>query len=112
MAVEAVVPLFRAAVDAAEGVLLRMHGQDFAGEAAPAVAAPSPYMAELARLLSHFRCRPGRSHCRGPRGGRTLNPSECACLHRKVSVFKGRLLCARLFVWAPFLCQRPFQWEN
>lgn len=55
---EAVVPLFRAAVEAAEGALLRMHAQDFAGDAAPDVAAPSPYMAELARLLSHFRRAP------------------------------------------------------
>ncbi len=55
VAVEAVVPLFRAAVEAAEGALLRMHGQDFGGDAAPDIAAPSPYMAELARQLSHFR---------------------------------------------------------
>ncbi len=61
VAMEAVVPLFRAAVEAAEGALLRMHAQDFASEAAPDVAAPSPYMAELARLLSHFRCGPLRA---------------------------------------------------
>ena len=58
MAVDAVVPIFRAAVEAAEGALLRMHEQGFGGDAPPAVAAPSPYMAELARQLSHFRCGP------------------------------------------------------
>jgi len=58
VAVDAVVPIFRAAVEATEGALLRMHEQGFGGDAPPAVSAPSPYMAELARQLSHFRCGP------------------------------------------------------
>ena len=54
-AVEAVLPLFRTAVDAAEGALLRMHAQDWGGSDAPDVARPSPYMADLTRHLAHCR---------------------------------------------------------
>ena len=60
-AVEAVMPLFRAAVDAAEQHILRMHAQDFGGADAPAVAGASPYMADLVRHLSHCRHAPPRS---------------------------------------------------
>ena len=57
MAVDAVMPIFRAAVDAAEQHILRMHAQDFgAGAEAPAVAGASPYMADLVRHISHCRC--------------------------------------------------------
>ena len=42
MAVDAVMPIFRAAVDAAEQHILRMHVQDFGGAQAPAVAGPRP----------------------------------------------------------------------
>jgi hypothetical protein len=58
VAVEAVLPLFRAAVDAAEGALLRMHAQDWGGADAPDVARASPYMADLARHLAHCRRAP------------------------------------------------------
>ncbi len=57
-AVEAVMPLFRAAVDAAEAALLKMHTQDWGADAAPAVAQASPYMAELVRHIVHCRCGP------------------------------------------------------
>ena len=76
MAVDAVVPIFRAAVEAAEGALLRMHEQGFGGDAPPAVAAPSPYMAELARQLSHFRCGPAAPR---PRAAGAAPPAARAC---------------------------------
>lgn len=56
VAVEAVMPVFRAAVDAAEQHVLRMHAQDFGAADAPSVAGASPYMADLIRHISH--CRP------------------------------------------------------
>lgn len=56
MAVEAVMPIFRAAVDAAEQHILRMHAQDFGTADEPAVAGASPYMADLVRHISHCRC--------------------------------------------------------
>lgn len=56
VAVEAVVPLFRAAVDAAEQHILRMHAQDFGAASAPAVAGASPYMADLTRHIALCRC--------------------------------------------------------
>lgn len=55
MAVEAVLPLFRAAVDVAEAALLKMHAQDWGIQEVPAVAAPSPYMVELMRHIMHCR---------------------------------------------------------
>ncbi|CAK0784167.1 hypothetical protein CVIRNUC_007370 [Coccomyxa viridis] len=55
MAVDAVMPIFRAAVDAAEQHILRMHAQDFGRAEAPAVAGASPYMADLVRHISHCR---------------------------------------------------------
>ncbi|EIE21637.1 hypothetical protein COCSUDRAFT_30131 [Coccomyxa subellipsoidea C-169] len=55
VAVEAVVPLFRAAVDAAEQHILRMHAQDFGAASAPAVAGASPYMADLTRHIALCR---------------------------------------------------------
>ena len=66
MAVEAVMPIFRAAVDAAEQHILRMHLQDFGAADAPSVAGASPYMADLVRHISHCRCAAaagGRSFC-------------------------------------------------
>lgn len=48
-------PIFRAAVDAAEQHILRMHAQDFGTADAPAVAGASPYMADLVRHMSHCR---------------------------------------------------------
>lgn len=59
VAVEAVMPLFRAAVDAAEAAVLRMHSQDFGAASAPPVAGASPYMADLTRHIAHCRCPPG-----------------------------------------------------
>lgn len=56
VAVDAVMPIFRAAVDAAEQHILRMHAQDFGRAEAPAVAGASPYMADLVRHISHCRC--------------------------------------------------------
>jgi hypothetical protein len=58
VAVEAVVPLFRAAVDSAEQHILRMHAQDFGAASAPAVAGASPYMADLTRHIALCRCHP------------------------------------------------------
>ena len=55
-------PIFRAAVDAAEQAILRMHTQDFGGAEAPSVAGASPYMAELVCHISH--CRRAPSLCR------------------------------------------------
>ena len=57
-------PIFRAAVDAAEQAILRMHTQDFGGAEAPAVVGASPYMAELVRHIS--LCRRAPSLCRPP----------------------------------------------
>ena len=55
VAVEAVMPVFRAAVDTAEQHVLRMHSQDFGTADAPSVAGASPYMADLVRHISHCR---------------------------------------------------------
>ena len=55
VAVEAVMPIFRAAVDAAEQHVLRMHSQDFGTADVPSVAGASPYMADLVRHISHCR---------------------------------------------------------
>lgn len=55
VAVEAVMPLFRAAVDDAEQHILRMHSQDFGTATAPDVAGASPYMAQLTRHIALFR---------------------------------------------------------
>ncbi len=55
MAVEAVMPLFRAAVDVAEQHILRMHAQDFGTATPPDVAGASPYMAQLTRHIALFR---------------------------------------------------------
>eukprot|EP00884_Botryococcus_braunii_P012366 jgi/Botrbrau1/2112/Bobra.0093s0019.1 len=52
---EAVMPLFRSAVEAAEEIILRMHSLDFGQEGEPAIVAASPYMADLNKLLSHLR---------------------------------------------------------
>ncbi|CAL8469379.1 g8920 [Coccomyxa elongata] len=55
VAVEAVMPLFRAAVDAAEQAVLRMHSHDFGAASAPSVAGASPYMADLTRHIALCR---------------------------------------------------------
>ena len=44
VAVDAVMPIFRAAVDAAEQHVLRMHAQDFGGAAAPARGRGQPHL--------------------------------------------------------------------
>ena len=70
VAVEAVMPVFRAAVDAAEQHILRMHSQDFDAADAPSVAGASPYMADLVRHISHCRPAPPCSHT--PKGSRCV----------------------------------------
>ena len=77
MAVEAVLPLFRAAVDVAEAALLKMHAQDWGIQEVPAVAAPSPYMVELMRHIMH--CRRASIHS-------MLLPKACSrlCYHSQV----------------------------
>ena len=55
VAVEAVMPLFRAAVDAAEQAVLRMHSHGFGAASAPSVAGASPYMADLTRHIALCR---------------------------------------------------------
>ncbi len=48
-------PLFRAAVDAAEQAVLRMHSHDFGAASAPSIAGASPYMADLTRHIALCR---------------------------------------------------------
>jgi hypothetical protein len=55
VAVEAVMPLFRAAVEVAEQHILSMHSHDFGAATAPEVAGASPYMAQLTRHIAIFR---------------------------------------------------------
>lgn len=55
VAVESVAPLLRALAEAGEGALLRMHGQDWAGEAGGGVVETSPHMLALGRLLANAR---------------------------------------------------------
>ena len=80
MAVEAVMPIFRAAVDASEQHILRMHSQDFGTADAPSVAGASPYMADLVRHISHCRPVPPCSHTSMGTGS---PPGACmhACMH-------------------------------
>ena len=61
-ALEAVMPLFRGAVDAAEMVLLRMHSQAWDAPEPPDIARPSQYMVDLARHLAMFRHVPPHEH--------------------------------------------------
>jgi conserved oligomeric Golgi complex subunit 5 len=68
-AVEAVLPMFRAAVEHAEEQLLQMHAVDWASVAEAAVLQPSGYMQRVAgtlrdlraRYLSHFVPQPSPS---------------------------------------------------
>ena len=55
VAVESVAPLLRGLAEAGEGALLRMHGQDWAGEAGGGVVETSPHMVALGRLLANAR---------------------------------------------------------
>ena len=80
MAVEAVMPIFRAAVDAAEQHILRMHSQDFGTVDAPSVAGASPYMADLVRHISHCRCNPPCSSKAFPQWGSTQPWCDLHCL--------------------------------
>lgn len=54
-AVEAVLPIFRSAVEVAEEIMLRMHSLNFGEEGEPTVVAVSPYMSDLTKHLSHLR---------------------------------------------------------
>ncbi len=54
-AVDAVMPIFRSAVEGAEEAIVRMHAVNFAQAGEPSVVMPSPYMADLVKLLSHVR---------------------------------------------------------
>ena len=62
-AVEAVMPLMRAAVERGEALLLKMHDHGFGSESTPEMARPSPYMLELGRHLSHCRCNNSQNPC-------------------------------------------------
>lgn len=56
VAVEAIMPIFRAMVEAAEQQLLGIHGQNFGGEErASGVTNASPYMLGLAAHIAHCR---------------------------------------------------------
>ncbi len=80
MAVEAVMPIFRAAVDAAEQHVLRMHSQDFGTADAPSVAGASPYMADLVRHISHCRCVPPCSSMAGLFCNAALQSTGVVCI--------------------------------
>ena len=57
VAVEAVMPIFRAMVEAAEQQILAIHSQKFGGEERPGgVTNASPYMLGLAAHVAHCRC--------------------------------------------------------
>lgn len=55
VALEAVMPMFKAMVEAAQEITLRMHSQDFDQEGQQGVTQASPYMHTLTTHLNHCR---------------------------------------------------------
>ena len=60
VALEAVMPMFKAMVEAAEDIILRLHSEDFGQEQQQGMTQASAYMQALTAHVNH--CRSAENH--------------------------------------------------